>query len=475
MKSRITILGAGPGGYVAALEAARLGAEVTVIEKEGVGGTCLNHGCIPSKVLKNTADLLERFHQAEEFGLTGAVVPQVDMARLMARKEAVIADQAGGIEKLLQTRKVRYIRGTGRITGPGQAEAQTADGLVTVDWDRLIIATGSRPMDLPGLAVDGRYILSSNEALALRRLPESMLVVGAGVIGCEFAFIFSAMGVKVSLVEGLDRVLPLPSVDEESSKVILREMKKRKFGVYLDQTVASAEVVDGRVRVLLRVSPFSPNPKKDRIKPAGLDVEMVLVSVGRKPNTEGIGLETIGLATERGWIPADDRLSTSVPGVYAIGDVLGPQKVMLAHVASMEGRIAARNALGADEVMGYDVIPGAMFTMPEAADVGLTEAQARSRGIDVAVGLVHFRTVGKAQVIGETAGQAKIVADRASGRVLGVHLVGPHATDLIAEGVLAVQTGRTVEELARTIHAHPTLAEIMGETALAMLETEEAK
>ncbi len=470
MSTRITIIGAGPGGYVAALHAARLGARVTVIEKEAVGGTCLNWGCIPSKVMKTTADLLERFHRAHEFGLDASGRVQVDMNGLMDRKEQVIADQAGQIEKLLKQQKVEYIKGDGFNKEPGLVQDRTGEGTGDVRWDKLVIATGSRPLELPGLPFDGQRIISSNEALSLRQLPESMLIVGGGVIGCEFAFIFSALGVNVTLVEGLDRLLPMPSVDMDCSKILQREMKKRKLAFYLDRVVEGVEFVDGLVRSRLVASPFSPNPKKDRIKPSTVDAQMVLVCVGRSPNTENIGLDAIGLTTDKGWIEADEYLRTPVENVYAIGDVLGPSKVMLAHVASAEGRLAVENCLGANKPMSYEVIPGAVFSMPEVGNVGLTETQARERGLNVTTGLVHFRTVGKAQVINETAGQVKIVADVDSGRILGVHMAGPHATDLIAEGVLAVQTGCTVKELAETIHAHPTLAEIMLETALVMQE-----
>jgi dihydrolipoamide dehydrogenase len=470
MSTRITIIGAGPGGYVAALQAARLGAQVTIIEKEGVGGTCLNWGCIPSKVMKTAADLYERQKEAGTFGLEAEGSIRVNLTRLMARKAMVIADQAGQIEKLLQQQKVTHLKGLGRITGPGTARAMTADGPVEAPWDKLIIAVGSRPLELPGLPFDGQGVISSNQALSLERLPGSMLIVGGGVIGCEFAFIFSALGVAVTLVEGLDRLLPLPAVDEDTSKVIQREMKKRKLEFLLDRVVERVEPVDGRVRAFLNVSPFSPNPKKDKIKPSNVDVDQVLVCVGRQPCTEDLGLDSIGLATNRGWLDADLGLRTAVDNVYAIGDILGPAKVMLAHVASAEGRVAAENCLGANKTMNYEAIPSAIFTSPEVGSVGLTETQAAARGLPVKTGLVHFRTVGKAQVIGETAGQAKIVANAETGRILGVHLVGPHATDLIAEGTLAVATGRTIRELADTIHAHPTLSEIMLETALTMVE-----
>lgn len=471
MATKITVIGAGPGGYISAIRAAQLGAEVTVIERDNVGGTCLNWGCIPSKIMITTAEMLEKFHRAKEFGITleGKVAP--DMHALMARKEKIIQSQSKGILGLFSHHNIQYLKGDGRIKGPGLATVRQEDGETEVPWDKLILALGTQPFSIPAFPFDGDNILSSNHALSLREIPESILIVGGGVIGCEFAFILNALGSKVTVVEALNRVLPLPSVDEDCSKVLQREMKKRKINVIVNRTVEKVEDNAGKLRATIGPSPFLENPTEKDKKLQTAEVQKMLVCIGRSPLTADIGLETIGLKTdERGWIPANEQMETGVPGVYAIGDVLGPPKIMLAHVASAEGMVAAENAMGETRQMNYDVVPGAIFTTPEVGNVGLTEAQAKEKGYNVRGDSVLFRTLGKAQVIGEIAGQAKIVSDAESGKVLGVHIIGPHATDLIAEGTLATQVGCTVKELAETIHAHPTLAEIMLETSLKGLD-----
>ncbi|MBI9085856.1 MAG: dihydrolipoyl dehydrogenase [Desulfobacterales bacterium] len=463
----LSIIGAGPGGYVAAVRAAQLGARVTLVEADHLGGTCLNWGCIPSKLMKATADRIEAVRQAPAFGVRLSGSPELDVAVLNQRKEKVIQTQRKGIAGLMAHHGVRCIQGRGRIQGPGQMAVSLADGTAeTVNWDRLILATGSRPAPIPAFPFDGRRIISSNEALYLEAIPESVVIVGGGVIGCEFAYILSALGSQVTVVETLDRLLPLPSVDADCSKVLLREMKKQKIACHVNRTVTSMIPLDGSVRVAIGPSPLATDPKDRGRAPVELTASTVLVCIGRTPNTDDVGLETLGVETDaRGWVCADGRMATRVDGVYAIGDVLGPDRVMLAHVASAEGMVAAENAMGGHRTMEYAAIPGAIFTSPEVATVGLTEAQAVAQGIDARADTVLFRALGKAQVIGELAGQAKIVSDRIAGRVLGVQLIGPHATELIAEGVLAVETGCTVGQLARTIHAHPTLAEIMSETA----------
>ena len=472
MTTKITIIGAGPGGYIAAVRAAQLGAEVTVIEQDNVGGTCLNRGCIPSKIMKTTAEMLERFHRAQEFGITvnGNVYP--DMQRLMARKQKVIEDQIKGILKLFDNHNIRYLKGHGYIKEPRLTTVKREDGKTfEAPWDRLILALGSEPLNIPLFPFDGKRIISSSEVLNLREIPESILIVGGGVIGCEFAFILASLGSIVTVVEAMSRVLPLPSVDEDCSRVLQREMKKRKIKFMVNRTVEKVEENGGKIRVTIGPSPFIRELKEKNIISLTVEVDRVLVCVGRKPNTANAGLEKPGIKMdEKGWIIADERMETSVPGVYAVGDVLGPSRVMLAHVASTEGLAAAENALGGSRVMNYEVVPEAIFTMPEVANVGLTEAQARDRGYSVRSDSVLFRILGKAQVIGDIAGQAKIVSDSENGRILGVHIVGPHATDLIAEGTLAVQVGCTVAELAGTIHAHPTLSEVMLEASFKSLD-----
>ncbi|MDM8556783.1 dihydrolipoyl dehydrogenase [Desulfococcaceae bacterium HSG7] len=467
MSTKITIIGAGPGGYVAAIRAAQSGAKVTVIEKENIGGVCLNRGCIPSKIMITTAEMLEKFHHAEEFGLTFDGDMRPDMARLMARKKAVIDIQAKGILGLFKHHKINYLKGDGRITKHGLAEVRQADGnIAEVAWDKLILATGTRPFNIPAFPFDGDKILSSDHALNLDEIPESIMIVGGGVIGCEFACMLASLGASVTVVEALSRILPLPSVDLDCSKVLAREMKKRKIKLIVNRTVDSVKMENDLLNVTIGPSPFLENPSERDRKPQTATVQKMLVCIGRKPNTAGIGLETIILKPDKkGWIAVNAKMETEVADVYAIGDILGPEKIMLAHVASAEGLTAAENAMGGDHKMDYTVVPGAIFTAPEVANVGLTQAQAKEAGYKIRADKVLFRTIGKAHVIGEIAGQAKIVSDAQSGKILGAHIIGPHATDLIAEVVLAIKMGAGVKDIAETIHAHPTLAEIMQEVS----------
>ena len=467
MSIRIAILGGGPGGYVAAVRAAQMGAEVTLVEKDALGGTCLNRGCIPSKIFQTTAGMMHRFKRCKEFGIQMEGSPCVDMAALVARKEKIVTTQVRGIETLLKHNNVTHIKGTGTFETYGSMNVLTTEGeALSVDWDTLILSTGSEPLEIPVFPFDGQKVISSTGVLNLDTVPESMVIVGGGVIGCEFACILTDLGTRVTLVEALDRLLPLSSVDAGCSKVLQREMKKKKIKFMLDKTVTAVDTNHAKALVSIGPSPFAENIKEKDLQPLQIEADKVLVSIGRKSNAQGIGLENIGLELDKkGWIAADDRLRTSVDNIFAIGDALGPEKVMLAHVAYAEGIIAADNAVGGDRKMNYDAVPGAIFTSPEVADIGLTEDQAREKGLDVRADSVLFRTIGKSQVIGELAGEAKIVSDAQNGRVLGVHIIGPHATDLIAEGTLAVTTGCTVQDLAETIHAHPTLAEVTMETA----------
>ena len=467
MTLKIAILGAGPGGYVAAIRAAQLGAEVTLVEKARIGGTCLNHGCIPSKIFKKSADLLENFKRAAEFGIKADSHPVCTMQALIARKESIIAGQQKGILTLLKNHTIQYVTGTGYIQGNNLLQVTDEQGNVSnIHWDRLILATGSRPLNIPAFPLDGRAILSSNDALALDHIPQSITIFGGGVIGCELACIFNAFGSRVTVVEGQDRLLPLPSVDRNCSTIIMREMKKRKIRVLVDRTVESATYAGDGLEIMIGPSPFATNLKEKEKQLIRENSEKLLVCIGRTPNSDDLGLTNIGVGVdEKGWIMVDETLRTSTPDVFAIGDVLGPAKVMLAHVASSEGAIAAENCLGAEKRMSYEIIPGAIFTMPEVANVGLSEEEARKRYQDVRADSVLFRTTGKAQVLGEIAGEAKIISRSGSGRIIGVHITGPHASDLIAEGTLAIRMGATVRDLAITIHAHPTLAEVLQETA----------
>jgi dihydrolipoamide dehydrogenase len=418
--------------------------------------------------MKTTAEMLEQFRRAREFGILTAEDAQPDLKRIAERREEVIAVQAEGIETLLARHHVQYVKGFARIAGPNRLRVnRPEDHREDIEWDRLILATGSRPMQIPLFPFDDRRILSTNQIFNLSEIPESIAIVGGGVIGCEFAFILASLGARVTVVEALSRVLPIESVDEDCSKIIQREMKKKKIACMVNSTVQTVEEKGGSLDITVGPSPFALSGAAKKPQAARIQAGALLICIGRSPNTDDLGLETIAVHTdEKGWIRVDDRLATSANDVYAIGDVLGPSRYMLAHVASVEGRIAAENALGGNRVMDYRVVPNAIFTHPEVACVGLTQAQAKSLNIDAKADTILFRSLGKAHVIGEISGQVKILSDQSNGRILGVHIVGPRATDLIAEGALAVQTGCTTAQLADTIHAHPTLAESMMEAAL---------
>ncbi len=472
MGIKVAVIGAGPGGYVAAVRAAQLGADVCLIEKENVGGTCLNWGCIPSKIMKTTADWLNHIRKADTYGIDieGMVTPNIE--QLMERKTRIVQSQIKGIESLLRHHDITHVRGSAVISCDGRILVSRTDGeSQTIAWDRLIIATGTSPLSIPAFPFDGETVISSNDILSLTELPDSMVIVGGGVIGCEFACIMASMGTKITVVEALDRLLPIPSVDRACSKILLREMKKQKIKVLLNQTLDRVIHTGHGAEVKTGPSPYLEKNQAAKVKPQTIESEKVLVCIGRHPNSIEMGLDNIDVqCTANGWIMADDRMQTNINNVYAIGDILGPDKIMLAHVASTEGMVAAENAMGRERRMTYGVVPSGIFTMPEVASVGMTEEQAQEQGIDARSDTVLFRALGKAHTLGELAGEAKVISERVSGKVLGVHLVGPHATDLIAEGSLAVSTERTVQEIADTIHAHPTLAEVMLEVSLKAMD-----
>lgn len=458
---KIAILGAGPGGYAAAVRAARRGGEVTLIEKDAPGGTCLNRGCIPSKIFRRAADILEDCRSAARFGVDIDGTARINMEQVVRRKEEIVAQQRKGLEALFKHAGIRLITGTGRLTGEKTLTVDTTGGTTeSIDWDRLILAVGSKPATLPSLPIDGNTVITSNEALEMTRLPESMAIVGGGVIGCEFACLYAAFGVKVTVVEALDRLLPLPNVEPSVSKVLMRECKKQKINVILSHFVTGADIEKTGARLTL-------TPASNKGEAKEVTAERVLVCIGREPWTEDIGLAAAGVDTDRrGWITADMHMATQSANIFAVGDILGPYKSMLAHTASMEGIIAAENALGNDLKMDYDAIPAAVFTHPEVACAGLSATQARERGMDVKTETVLYRTIGKAQVLGHLAGEMKLVYEASSGALLGVHIIGARAAELIAEGTAAIGAGLTVSDIARTIHAHPTVSEIYAEAAL---------
>ncbi|MBW2060079.1 MAG: dihydrolipoyl dehydrogenase [Deltaproteobacteria bacterium] len=473
MPIKVTILGSGPGGYIGAIRAAQLGAQVTLIENNNLGGTCLNRGCIPTKTLKATAEALETTHRLHEFGvvLEGEVRP--DIQAIMNRKQKVVDTLVTGIRKIIDSYRIRFIEGTGYVMDPGRVRVQTKEGRsIEITGDKLILATGSNPLNYPDFPVDGQKIISSNEALLLDDIPEEMVIIGGGVVGAEFGFIFNALGTRVTIVEALDRVVGLPSVDPDSSRILAREMKKKKIKLFLNKTVIGSEDAPGhKVRLTLGPSPFLKEVKEKDKKEIVLEADRVLVSIGRELNTKNMGLEELGLELHpRDWIVANEKMETNIPDVYAVGDILGPEKIMLAHVASAEALTAVENCMGAQKVMNYDAVPTGIFTSPEMADVGLTEIQAQERGLNFRSDSFLFRGLGRPQAMGEITGQVKIISEAKTGKILGVHIIGPHATDLIAEATLAMKLGATTEDLASTIHVHPSLSEAVMEAAHAALD-----
>jgi len=447
---KLAIIGAGPGGYVAAIKASQLGAEVTVIEDTEVGGVCLNKGCIPTKALLTTTELLHKARNLEEYGIdfSGQITP--NLSKIMERKNKVVSTLVRGIRSLFKSWGVTLVEGKGRLLGPKSVEVGRRDGSrENVEADQIIIATGSRPAHLPMFPFDGEHILSSDDAVDIQSIPKSMIIIGAGVIGSEFSFLFSELGTEVTMLEILPRAIP--TEDPEISEILERELKKKKIKLMTGSKVKEAKRQHDGIHVYLE------GDKE-------LVAEKVLVSVGRKFNSEGIGLEAIGIRKgQRGEIIVNEKMETTIEGIYAIGDVTGG--LLYAHVASKQGKIAVMNALGGNVAMDYGSVPYAIFTSPEIASVGLKEDQAVAQGIKVKTGHFQFRSLGNAHVIGEITGFVKIISDEASDRILGVHIVGPHASDLIHEATIALKAGLKTKDIAETIHSHPTLSESMMEAA----------
>lgn len=447
---KLTIIGAGPGGYVAALKAAQLGAQVTVIEDTEVGGTCLNRGCIPTKALVASSEALHKAKNLEEFGIEVAGDINPNVSKIMERKNKVVSTQVRGIRSLFKSWGVNLIEGRGIILTPEKVEVQKKDNTTEIiETDKIIIATGSRPAQIPIFPFDGEHILSSDDALNIKSIPKSLIIIGAGVIGCEFACIFKELGTDITMVEMMPRAVS--TEDPEISEILEKELKKKKIKLL---TAVKVEKVEGQhdgVHVYLADG-------KEFV------AEKLLVSIGRTLNTENIGLEAVGIKKgARGEILVNEKMETNVEGIYAVGDVTGG--ILLAHTASKQGIVAASNACGKEKKYDSSVVPAAIFTSPEIGSVGLREHQAKDKGINVKTGHFQFRALGKAHAMGEIAGMLKIVADADTDKVLGVHIIGPHASDIVHEGALAMKAGLTVKEVADMIHAHPTLAEGLMEAA----------
>jgi dihydrolipoamide dehydrogenase len=448
----LIVIGSGPGGYVAAIRAGQLGMKVAVVEKDGkYGGTCLHRGCIPTKALLHTADVLEEARRAPGIGVRVGEV-SLDLGRAQQYKQKVVDRNARGIEFLFKKNKVTGIHGRGRLAGPDRVEVEDGPGAGTYRGRHILLATGSVPRELPFAKTDGERLIHSDHILELDRVPASLVVLGAGAVGTEFASMYASFGSRVTLVEMLPRVLPLE--DEEVSAELARALGRRGIKVLTDTRLA--EVTRTGSGLALRLDKGG--------EASTLEAELLLVAVGRAPVTYGLGLEEAGVELSRGYVRVNGTMQTSRSHVYAIGDVVPTP--WLAHVASAEGILAVEHMAGlAVRPIDYDRIPSCTYCDPEVGSVGLSEAKARERGHEVAVGKFPFSALAKAAILGKGEGFVKVVRETRYDQLLGVHVIGPHATDLIAEACVALQVESTTEELFRTIHAHPTLSEAMAEAA----------
>ena len=454
----VVVIGAGPGGYVCAIRAAQLGLKVAVVEKrQTLGGTCLNIGCIPSKALLHASEMFEE--AGHGLGALGVVVapPTLDLAAMMKHKDDTVAANVNGVAFLFKKNKIDWLQGEGRIAAPGRVAVKGADGAETThEAKAIVIATGSDVARLPGIEIDERQVISSTGALSLAKPPKSLIVVGAGVIGLELGSVWRRLGAEVTVVEFLDRILP--GMDGEVGKQMQRLLEKQGFKFHLSHKVAAVEKTAKGVRATIEPAAGGAS--------LTLEAEVVLVAIGRRPYTQGLGLEALGVATERGQVLIDSHFATNVPTVYAIGDVVrGP---MLAHKAEDEGMALAEILAGQAGHVNYDVIPGVVYTSPEVASVGRSEEELKAAGIAYSVGKFPFTANGRARAMRRTDGFVKVLADAASDRVLGVHIVGFGAGEMIHEAAVLMEFGGSSEDLARTCHAHPTMSEAVKEAALAV-------
>ena len=449
----LVVIGAGPGGYTAAIKAAQLGMKTAIVEKDqALGGTCLNVGCIPSKALLSSTEL---FHEAQkQFGSHGISADRLsmDVSKMMKRKDDIVRKMARGIDYLMNKNGIERLAGMGRIVSANKVEVTSDGGSQKLNAKHILIATGSRVASLPFLEIDGETILSSDHAIALGEVPESMVVIGGGAIGLELGSVWARLGTKVTVVEFLPRIVAM--FDEDITLALQKLLQKQGLKFHLGTRVESAEKNNGGVRL----TAFKGDKKLE------LEAEKVLVAVGRNPNTEGLGVTEAGVELdERGCIKTNTERQTNVPGIYAIGDVVaGP---MLAHKAEQEAIAAVERMAGQSGSVNYDTIPSVVYTAPEVAAVGLIEAEAKEKGHEIAIGVFPFQANGRAVACGHADGLAKVIADKASGRVLGAQILSTNASELIAEAVLLMEFGGSAEDLARTIHAHPTMSEGLREAA----------
>jgi dihydrolipoamide dehydrogenase len=451
----VTVIGSGPGGYVAAIRAAQLGLKVAIIEKDKrLGGTCTLRGCIPTKQLLMSAHVYEQMQHAADFGVEATGI-QLAFANVQKRKDKVVMKNSKGIEYLMKKNKITPFSGTGKLSLPGKVEVTSADGKKEIVNTRtVIIATGSVVRPIPGFDTDGQRVVNSDHILELKEVPKSLIVMGAGAVGVEFASVYSRFGAETTIVELLPRLVPLE--DEEVSKELEKSFRKRGLKSQVDTKLEKLERNDKGVVVTGKTS------KGEAVK---LEAEMLLVAVGRMPYTEGLGLEGTKIKVEKGFIQVDEFQQTGEKGVYAIGDVVPTP--LLAHLASKEGIVAAEHIAGDKNVrpINLRLVPNCTYCDPEVASVGITEAKAREMGYDVKLGKFPFSASGKARILGEEEGFVKVVSEAKYDEILGVHIIGPHATELIAEACVAMQLESTAEELGRTMHAHPTVSEAIMEAA----------
>jgi dihydrolipoamide dehydrogenase len=458
----VIVIGAGTGGYVAAIRAAQLGKKVAVVEKQkALGGTCLIWGCIPTKALLEHAHALKIVQNAKEWGVTlPAGTPAVDMGQVQSRKDRIVTGLTKGIEFLFRKNKIDWIKGTARLGGDGRVDVVEGD-TQSLHAPDVIVATGSAPRSVPGIEIDRRRIITSDEAIHLKAIPKSLVIMGSGAVGVEFASIYRRFGSDVTIIELLPRLVPVEdeAVSAELEKSFKKQGIKALTGTKVTRAASSAAGVDLEAQT----------PDGKTLK---LSSDLLLVATGRGPVTAGLGVEELGIEMDRGYLKVDELYRTSRPGVSAIGDVITIGRGMhpqLAHVSSMEGVIAAERIAGLPvQPLNYDHVPSCTYCDPEIGSVGLTEAAAKSRGYEVRTGAFPFGVLGRAKMAGEAEGFVKIVADAKYDEVLGVHMIGPRSTELVAEAVLALRLECTVEELIRTIHAHPTFSEAVGEAAHAV-------
>ena len=447
----VAVVGTGPGGYVAAIRCAQLGLSVAAVEDDRPGGVCLNWGCIPTKALLRNAEVVHLFERAADFGIRIDRF-EADYAEAIKRSRSVADRMAKGVEFLFRKNKITLIPGRGRLLGPTTVEVQGVGGTETLDVRAVILATGAEPRSLPGIAIDEKAVISSNGAVRNERAPKSLVVIGAGAVGVEFADVYRSYGVDVTLLEALPRVVPIE--DEEVSTQLARSFSRR--GIAIKTGVKVGAVRPGGPGVVVETDA------------GALEAEQVLMAVGRAAKTAGVGLETVGVQLERGFVTVSPQMETSVKGVYAIGDVAGPP--LLAHKAMAEGVVAAEAIAGlGPRPVDYGNVPSCTYCRPQIASLGLTEAKARADGREVRVGKFPFTASGKAVALGETEGFVKVIADEKTGEILGAHIIGPEATEIIHEFAVGRTLEATLDEIMHTIHAHPTLSEAAFEATLAAL------